>query len=206
MFYPNKILVWFLCLLSSLIVSTLSCFIFSVGYRTIAIDETFDHTKCNRKASDIFPAPSDLTSLREKFQNKLKILSRLSIVFTQNVVLHDMNTSSNIKKYNLICGIPVTEAAMQYACSTFPGDIIGMVHDDSTKVFLISHKHYLMAARRGIYFEIQYAPAIRNSNQRKDIIIVAQNIVSHRKGKTIVITGGALNSFQVRSPYDVANL
>lgn len=154
----------------------------------------------------MFPEPANLTNLREKFQNKLTILSRLDIVFSQNVILHDMNLSSNIKKYNLICGVPVTQTAMQYACSTFMGDIIGMLHDDTIKVFLISHKYYLMAARRGIFFEIPYAPAIRNSNHRKDIIIVAQNIVSHRKPKTIVITGGALNPFQVRSPYDIANL
>lgn len=179
---------------------------FSVGYRTIAIDQTFDHTKCNRKAGDIFPAPVDLTILRGKFQNKLKILNRLSIVYAQNVILHDMNTSLNLRKYNLICGIPTTESAMQFACSTFTGDIIGMIYDDNTKVFLIGHKYYLMAARRGLYFEIQYAPCIRNSNQRKDMIVVAQNIVSHRKPKSIVITGGALNAFQVRSPYDVANL
>lgn len=95
---------------------------------------------------------------------------------------------------------------MQHACSTFNGDIIGMVHDDTTKVFLIGHKYYMMASRRGIYFEIQYAPAIRNSNQRKDIIVVSQNIVSHRKAKSIMMSGGALNAFQVRSPYDVANL
>lgn len=178
----------------------------SVGYRTVAIDETFDHTKCNRKAADIFPAPADLTSIRTKFQNKLKILNRLSVIFSHNVILHDFNTSLNIKKYNLICGIPISDSSMQYACSTFPGDMIGMMCDDTTKVFLISHKYYLMAARRGIYFEIQYAPAVRDSNQRKDIIIVAQNIVSHRKAKMIMITGGALNPFQVRSPYDIANL
>lgn len=178
----------------------------SVGYRTVAIDESFDHTKCNRKVSDIFPAPADLTNLRTKFQNKLKILNRLSITFSQNVILHDMNASLNIKKYNLICGVPTTDSSMQYACSTFPGDLIGMVYDDTTKVFMIGHRHYLMAARRGIYFEIQYAPAIRNSNHRKDIIVVAQNVVSHRKAKSILITGGALNPFQVRSPYDVANL
>lgn len=117
-----------------------------------------------------------------------------------------MNISLNLKKYNLICGIPVTDAAMQHACSTFNGDIIGMVHDDTTKVFLIGHKYYMMAARRGIYFEIQYAPAIRNSNQRKDVIVVSQNIVSHRKATSIMMSGGALNAFQVRSPYDVANL
>lgn len=179
---------------------------FSVGYRTVAIDQTFDHTKCNRKASDIFPAPVDLTGLRTKFQNKLKILNRLSIAFAQNVLLHDMNTSLNLKKYNLVCGVPMTESAMQFACSTFTGDFIGMTYDDSTKVFLIGHKYYMMAARRGMCFEIQYAPCIRNSNQRKDTIVVAQNIVSHRKPKSIVITGGTLNAFQVRSPYDVANL
>lgn len=178
----------------------------SVGYRTVAIDQTFDHTKCSRKATDVFPPPVDLKNVQEKFQNKLKILSRLSIVYSQNVLSHDMNISLNLKKYNIICGIPITEAAMQHACSTFTGDIIGMVFDDTTKVFLIGHKYYMMAARRGIYFEIQYAPAIRNSNQRKDIIVVAQNIVSHRKAKCIMISGGALNAFQVRSPYDVANL
>lgn len=181
-------------------------FILPVGYRTVAIDQTFDHTKCSRKASDLFPAPADLTSIRNKFQNKLKILSRLSIVYSQNVISHDMNISLNLKKYNLICGVPLTDTAMQHACSTFVGDIIGMVHDDTTKVFLVGHKYYMMAARRGIYFEIQYAPAIRNSNQRKDVIVVAQNIVSHRKAKSIMMSGGALNPFQVRSPYDVANL
>lgn len=117
-----------------------------------------------------------------------------------------MNISLNLKKYNLVCGIPTTDAAMQHACSTFNGDIIGMVYDDTTKVFLIGHKYYMMAARRGIYFEIQYAPAIRNSNQRKDIIVVSQNIVSHRKATSIMMSGGALNAFQVRSPYDLANL
>lgn len=181
-------------------------FRFLVGYRTIAIDQIFEHTKCNRKSNDIFPAPVDLTALRDKFQNKLKILNRLTIVYSQNVISHDMNTSPNLKKYHLVCGVPITETAMQHACSTFTGDIIGMMHDDVTKVFLISHKYYMMAARRGIYFEIQYAPTIRNSSQRKDIIVVAQNIVSHRKAKCIMISGGALNPFQVRSPYDIANL
>lgn len=154
----------------------------------------------------MFPEPVNLTNIREQFRQKLKILNRLSIIYSQNVIMHDMNTSLNLKKYHLICGIPITEAATQHACSTFVGDMIGIVCDDAIKVCLISHKYYVMAARRGIHFEIQYGPVIRNSNHRKDVISVAQNIVSHRKGGSIVITGGALNSFQVRSPYDIANL
>lgn len=172
----------------------------------MAIEQTFEHTKCNRKTNEMFPEPVDLTNIREQFRQKLKILSRLTIIYSQNVISHDMNTSSNLKKYNLLCGVPINEAATQHACSTFAGDIIGMVHDDSMKVSLIPHKYYLMAARRGIHFEIQYGPLIRNSNHRKDVIVVAQNIVAHRKASSIVITGGALNAFQVRSPYDIANL
>lgn len=117
-----------------------------------------------------------------------------------------MNISLNIKKYNVICGIPLNDAALQHACSTFSGDIIGLYHDDSVQLNLIGHKYYQMAARRGIYFEIPYGPVLRSSNHRKDIIIIGQNIVSHRKAQSIVLTGGALNSFQVRGPYDVANL
>lgn len=178
----------------------------SVGYRTVAIEQTSDHTKCSRKTNEIFPEPVDLTTVRDQFKDKLKILNRLTIIYTHQMVTHDMNTSLNLKKYHLICGAPTNEQALQHACSTFSGDIIGMVHEDKTKVCLISHKFYQMAARRGVYFEIQYAPTIRNSNHRKDVIVVAQNIVSHRKAKSILITGGALTAFQVRGPYDVANL
>lgn len=178
----------------------------SVGYRTVAIEQTFDHTKCNRKTTEMFPEPVNLTKIREQFEKKLKILNRLTIVYSQNVISHDMNTSTNLKKYNLICGVPMNEAATRHACSTFAGDIIGMVHEDSMNVCLVPHKYYMMAARRGIHLEIQYGPVIRNSNHRKDVIVVAQNIVSHRSAGSIVITGGILNSFQVRSPYDIASL
>lgn len=154
----------------------------------------------------MFPEPIDLSSIREKFNQKLKILNRLSIVYSQNAITHDMNVSLNIKKFHLICGIPLTDVTFQHACSTFSGDMIGMFYDDTTKVHLIAHKYFQMAARRGVYFEIQYAPTIRSSNHRKDFLVVAQNIVAHRKAKSVIITGGALNCFQVRGPYDVANL
>lgn len=178
---------------------------FSVGYRTIAIEQIFDHTKVTRKTNEVFPEPIELSNLREKFHQKLLILNRLTIVYAQQVVSHDMNTSLNLKKFHLVAALPTNEGALQHACSTFAGDIIGMVLEDA-KYCLIGHKYYQMAARRGIYFEIQYAPAIRDSNQRKDTIIIAQNLVSHRKAKCIAITSGALNAFQVRGPYDIANL
>lgn len=178
-----------------------------VGYRTVAIDQVFDHTKCVRKgAQDVFPDPVDISALQTKFHQKLLILQRLSIVYKQPAISHDMNISLNIRKFNVVCGIPLNDAALQHACSTFAGDIIGLYHDDTVELNLIGHKYYQMAARRGIYFEISYGPVLRSSHHRRDIIIIGQNIVSHRKAQSIVLTGGALDRFQVRGPYDVANL
>lgn len=165
----------------------------------------FDHTKFVRKTNEIFPEPIDLSGLRKKFNQKLKILNRITIIYTQQVITHDINISLNIKKFHLVAGLPQSDQAFQHACSTFPGDLIAMGAID-VKHSLASHKFFQMAARRGIYFELQYSPVIRDSNCRKDTIVMAQNLISHRKGKCIVISSGAQNSFEVRSPYDIANL
>lgn len=175
----------------------------------MAVDQTFDHTNCSRKgAQDIFPEPVDITAIRTRFQfvPHLNILQRLSIAYKNGAVSHDMNVSLNIKKFNIICGIPLTEFALQHACSTFVGEIIGLYYNDAVQVHLIGHKYYEMAGRRGIFFEIPYAPMLHSATHRKDFMALGQNFVSHRKAKMVVITSGALNKFQVRNPYDVANL
>lgn len=153
----------------------------------------------------MFPGPVDISSLQQKFKGKIKILQRLSIIYANGAVSHDMNISLNLRKYHVIAAQPMSEGALQHACSTFNGDIINVVSEDA-KISLISHKYYQMAARRGMFFELRYAPAIRDSNQRKDFISVGYNLVSNRKAKNVVITSGVLNAFQVRGPYDVANL
>lgn len=178
-----------------------------VGYRTVAIDQVFDHTECVRKGlKDIFPDPVDISNIRKHFDQKLEILQRLSISYKAPAVVHDMNISLNIRKFNLICGIPLTDVALQHACSTFPGDIIGIYHNDTTQIHLIGHKYYMMAARRRIHFEMPYAPAIRSSTHRKDIFAVAQGLVSHRKASLIILSSAVNDKFQLRSPYDLANL
>lgn len=116
------------------------------------------------------------------------------------------NNSLNLKKYNIIAGIPKTDQAMQHCCSTFIGDIIGMNLDDSTRPVIINHKYYQLAVRRGMCFEIRYAPMIVDSNQRREILSMSHTYASQRKSKNIVICSGALNKFQIRGPYDVANL
>lgn len=95
---------------------------------------------------------------------------------------------------------------MQHCCSTFIGDIIAMNLDDSARPVIVNHKYYQLAVRRGMCFEIRYSPMIVDSNQRKEILTISHTYASQRRSKNIIICSGALNKFQVRGPYDVANL
>jgi len=71
---------------------------------------------------------------------------------------------------------------------------------------MVNRKAYLIAVRRGMFFEIKYSPAIADSNNRKDMIKVAQNYCTKGKSRNIIFSSGAANEFQLRGPYDVANL
>lgn len=64
------------------------------GYRTVAIDQPFDHTKEMKKSSDIFPAPVQLDEFKEEFKNKLQILNRITITYTDSIINHAMVNST----------------------------------------------------------------------------------------------------------------
>lgn len=57
-----------------------------------------------------------------------------------------------------------------------------------------------------MFFEIRYSEAIRNSSHRKEMIKVSHNFHSRGKSKNVIMSSGAENMFELRGPYDVANL
>lgn len=65
---------------------------FTVGYKTIAIEQQFDHSKKEnvKRSSDMFPVPINLQWLQDEFKNKLKILQRLTIIYVDVAVAHAM--------------------------------------------------------------------------------------------------------------------
>lgn len=65
----------------------------SDGYRTVAIDQPFDHTTDAKKSSDIFPAPIPLGEFKEEFKNKLQLLSRITITYADSIINHAMVTT-----------------------------------------------------------------------------------------------------------------
>ncbi|CAD6998896.1 unnamed protein product [Ceratitis capitata] len=179
----------------------------SLGYKTIAIDQVYDHSKrdTTKRVPDIFPAPVTLKQLEEEFKSDVKILRRLTIIYLDVGVAHAMSNSQNLKKFNLIAGQPKTDAALTHCCTTFGGDLVTFDTEAGVKL-LVNRKAYQIGVKRGLYFEIKYGPAIRDTNIRKDMIKLAHNYCVRGKSKNIIFSSGATNPFELRGPYDVANL
>ncbi|XP_017154955.1 ribonuclease P protein subunit p30 [Drosophila miranda] len=178
-----------------------------LGYKTIAIDQSFDHSKkdAGKRGSEMFPTPHSIEHLRKEFADKLRILQRITILYVDVNLSHAMSVSYNLRKFNLIAGQPKTDAALTHCCTTFTGDIITFDPVAGSRLS-VNRKAYQVAVRRGMFFEIKYAPAIADSNNRKDMIKMAQNYSIKGKSKNIVLSSGAEHEFQLRGPYDVANL
>lgn len=63
-----------------------------VGYKTIAIDQSFDHSRkeAAKRGSEMFPEPHKVDHLRKEFVNKLRILQRITILYVDVNVAHAM--------------------------------------------------------------------------------------------------------------------
>lgn len=114
------------------------------------------------------------------------------------------NKSQNLRKYHLFAVVPTTDNALIYACQSLNCDLISY-NSDTIRV-KIARKHYFEACSRNIYFELKYAPCIIDSNERKSTITKAHKYHALGKSRNIIVSSGATERFQLRSPYDVAHL
>ncbi|XP_022117947.2 ribonuclease P protein subunit p30 [Pieris rapae] len=183
-----------------------------LGFNTIAINtyiEEIDEEPKKKKRKgeikekkDFIPPPIDIS---HEVKGNLNILQRITIGFSDSSVAIKMNSSDNLKKYDLIAVIPKTLQAFQYACGTLDVDIITF-EPEGRIPYKISRKLYRQAVERGIFFELMYAPAIKDSSARKNIISTAHNYHAVGKSRNIILTSSALTPIQTRSVHDVINL
>lgn len=176
-----------------------------LGYKNVAVEQIFDHINhSGDKRNDPIPVPVDLSAINKELKGRLRLLNRLTIIYAEASVTLVTNRSANLRGYNLISVIPTTEDAFQHACQTMHCDVIS--YNSDTIRGKMSRKYYFLAISRNIMFEIKYAPAIVDSSERKNIINRAHRYHSYGKSKNVIITSEARNRFQVRGPYDIANL
>jgi ribonuclease P/MRP protein subunit RPP1 len=185
-----------------------------LGYHTVAINTHVEESSNeepkkkkkkgeNKEKKELIPPVEIPKEIRAK--TKLNILQRLTIEFSDSSIAHKLNQSENVRKYDIIAVIPKTLQAFQYACGSMDVDVITF-EPESRIPFKVSRKLYRQAAERGIFFELMYSPAIRDSTARKNIITTAHIYYAVGKSKNIVVTSGAENHMFIRNVHDVINL
>lgn len=185
-----------------------------LGFNTIAlnthVEEVIEEPKKKKKKGEIkekkdyIPAPINIPKDTMDSVN-LNILQRVTIEFSDPTMSHKVIHSENLKKYDIIAIIPKSLQAMQYVCNTLDVDII--TFEPETKLpFKISRKLYRQAVEKGMFFELMYTPAIKDSTSRKNIISTAHTYHAVGKSKNIILTSNAENDFHVRDVHDVINL
>ncbi|GAB1603642.1 P subunit p30-like [Argonauta hians] len=135
---------------------------------------------------------------------KVKQLSRLTLMFTKSEQVHNFH-SPDMQAYDILAVQPTDKDLFHMACQTLEVDIISL--DLSQPLTFPFKLPSLNAAfERGIHFEIQYGPLIRDELARKNIIMNVQSLIEVGKGKNIIISSGCNNPADMRGPYDVRAL
>lgn len=202
-----------LCISNNIDLEKIECFE-KLGYSTIAlntyVEEPTGEPKPKKKKGEsrekkdyipeLFNIPKEVTE-----SSKLNILQRVTIEFSESGIAHKLNQSENLKKFHIIAVVPKTLAAFQYACASMDIDIISL--ESSGRIpFKVNRKLYKQAIDRGIFFELMYSPAIKDSSARKNIITTAHNYYAVGKSKSIIITSGADDYMYLRGVQDVIGI
>ncbi|NXT21675.1 RPP30 protein, partial [Syrrhaptes paradoxus] len=160
-------------------------FTFSVGYSTVALNHVIDFKE--KKQEIIKPvSPSELFPSLPMVQGtskRIKVLTRLTLVVSDpshcNVL---RSTSANIRLYDIIAVFPKTEKLFHIACTTLDVDLV-CINVTEKLPFYFRRPPVNMAIDRGIYFELLYTPAIKDSTMRRYTISNAISLMQICKGK-----------------------
>lgn len=111
-----------------------------------------------------------------------------------------------VQSYDFIAVQPENEKMFQVACTHLDIDMITL--DMSGRLAFPLRPGYLkLAMDRGVVFELQYAPMIRDPSARRHTIANALSLLRTLKGgKHVVLSSGATAPWQIRAPSDVMNL
>ncbi|XP_037562588.1 ribonuclease P protein subunit p30-like [Dermacentor silvarum] len=182
---------------------------FQLGYDVVALNVVVGANELGSKNKIPEPpqyslAHPDLQPLTPR-NRRLRILTRLTANLTDSAESHRLFQSPVAKKYDIIAVSVTQEKMFQHLCNQGEFDIVCLTLDDRLP-FVVKRTQYGAATGRGLFFEIQYAPCIRDENSLRNTIANCQTLMHAGKGKGIIITSGAWMPQELRGPNDAANL
>ncbi|XP_066549385.1 ribonuclease P protein subunit p30 [Amia ocellicauda] len=175
-----------------------------LGYSTVAINHLVD---LQQKKQEI-GKPKDVAELFTQFpivqgrSKPIKVLNRLTLVASD---ASQFRPSADFKNYDIVAILAKTEKLFHAACMSFDVDIVCITVTEKQS-FHFKRPPVNGAIDRGVYFEINYTPAIKDSTMRRYTISNSLSLMEICKGKNVIISSGAEKPLELRGPYDIANL
>uniref|UniRef100_A0A131Z1G7 Ribonuclease P/MRP protein subunit RPP1 n=1 Tax=Rhipicephalus appendiculatus TaxID=34631 RepID=A0A131Z1G7_RHIAP len=182
---------------------------FQLGFDVVALNVVIGADQLGAK--NRIPEPPQYSLAHPDLQpltprnRRLKILTRLTANLTDGAESHRLFQSPVTKKYDILAISVTQEKMFQGMCNQGEFDIVCLPLDDRLP-FVVKRTQYGAATGRGLFFEIQYAPCIRDENSLRNTIANCQTLMHAGKGKGIIITSGAWMPQELRGPNDAANL
>ncbi|KAI9810700.1 MAG: hypothetical protein M1826_003488 [Phylliscum demangeonii] len=135
---------------------------------------------------------------------KLRILRRCTVVISDPSQNHRLPALA--AHYDILALRPTTERSLQQACQNVDINLISL---DLTVRHPFHFKQSILRAaiKRGVRFEICYAPAIVSSDAmaRRNLISNATQLIRATGGRGIVISSEAKTALGLRAPIDLVN-
>uniref|UniRef100_G3MKC1 Uncharacterized protein n=1 Tax=Amblyomma maculatum TaxID=34609 RepID=G3MKC1_AMBMU len=182
---------------------------FQLGYDVVALNVEIGANELGAKNKIPEPPQYSLNQPELKVttprNRRLRILTRLTAVLTDSIESHRLFQSPVAKKYDILAISVTQEKMFQHLCNQGEFDIVCLPLDDRLP-FVVKRTQYGAAKGRGLFFEIQYAPCIRDETSLRNTIANSQTLVHAGKGKGVIISSGAWMPRELRGPYDAANL
>jgi len=195
----------------------------ALGYRTIALNTEVHQSqfitkkeKGKKEGGNVladFPAPPALALAPSDYPalhalgRAPTILTRLTISMTNNDFMIAYNKSQVAKTYDLLAincsSSPALTALLK---SSFRFDLLTFTPDQVVGGIKWTRKLYYECVERHVHFEINYAPMIRSSEDRRRVISQAYTFHDVGRSRAILLSSGARAPLELRAPADVGNL
>ncbi|KAE8590781.1 hypothetical protein XENTR_v10018200 [Xenopus tropicalis] len=160
-----------------------------LGYSTVAINHVFEFESKKMEIGKPI-STKELFSTLPTVQGKsipIKILTRLTIIASDpshcNVL---RSTSPSTRLYDIVAVFPKTEKLFHAACTSIDVDLI-CINVTEKAPFFFRRPPINAAIQRGIFFELVYTPAIKDSTLRRYTISNALSLMQVCKGKVCFI-------------------
>lgn len=136
----------------------------------------------------------------------IKQLTRLTIEISDSKDMYQFsNPNAALKSYDLISVVPMNEKMFDLCCSDLNVDIICLNLEEKFNYAIKKHL-ILSAIEKNTFFEICYSGFIKDPTKRSIFISNVLLLFEVTKGNNVIISSGADNYFDHRSPYDLITI